>query len=388
MYTGKLVFSQLMNYLPWHTFRRCVQGYNGDRKVKSFFCSEQYRCMAFAQLTHRESLRDIETCLRAQAKRLSHMGISSGVSRSALAVANQNRDWRIYADFAQRLIRNARDLYHDDGGVLNVKNTVYALDSSTVDLCLTLFPWAHFRKTKSAVKLHTLLDLCGYIPAFIHISDGKLHDVNVLDMLVPEPGAFYIMDRAYLDFGRLHRLHQSLCFFVLRTKTNTKYRRTLSRKVDRSTGLICDQTIKLTGIKSIKDFPEPLRLVKYRDKERNKTLTFITNNFSLPAMTICELYRSRWHVELFFKWIKQHLRIKSFYGTSENAVKSQIWIAVSVYVLVAIIKKRLDLEASLYTILQTLSLTLFEKIPLNQLLTTGLDFSPDPVYRNQLKLFD
>ena len=268
------------------------------------------------------------------------------------------------------------------------KTLSYALDSSTVDLCLTLFPWAHFRKTKSAVKLHTLLDLCGYIPAFIHISDGKLHDVNVLDMLVPEPGAFYIMDRAYLDFGRLHRLHQSLCFFVLRTKTNTKYRRTLSRKVDRSTGLICDQTIKLTGIKSIKDFPEPLRLVKYRDKERNKTLTFITNNFSLPAMTICELYRSRWHVELFFKWIKQHLRIKSFYGTSENAVKSQIWIAVSVYVLVAIIKKRLDLEASLYTILQTLSLTLFEKIPLNQLLTTGLDFSPDPVYRNQLKLFD
>lgn len=388
MHTGKLVFSQLMDHLPWHTFRRCVQGYNGDRKVKSFFCSEQYRCMAFAQLTHRESLRDIETCLRAQAKRLYHMGISSGVSRSALAVANKNRDWRIYADFAQRLIRNARDLYHDDGGVLNVKNTVYALDSSTVDLCLNLFPWAHFRKTKSAVKLHTLLDLRGYIPAFIHISDGKLHDVNVLDLLAPEPGAFYVMDRAYLDFARLYRLHQSLCFFVLRTKTNTKYRRILSRKVDRSTELVCDQTIKLTGTKSIKDFPEPLRLVKYRDKERDKTLVFITNNFSLPAMTIAELYRSRWHVELFFKWIKQHLRIKRFYGTSENAVKSQIWIAVSVYVLVGIIKKRLDLEASLYTILQTLSLTLFEKIPLNQLLTTGLDFSPDPMYRNQLKLFD
>ena len=316
------------------------------------------------------------------------MGISSGISRSALAVANKNRDWRIYADFAQRLIRNARDLYHDDGGVLNLKNTVYALDSSTVDLCLTLFPWAHFRKTKSAVKIHTLLDLQGYIPAFIHISDGKLHDVNVLDMLVPEPGAFYIMDRAYLDFKRLHCLHQSLSFFVLRTKTNTKFRRVRSREVDRSTGLIFDQTIKLAGKKSIEDFPEPLRAVRYRDKERNKTLTFITNNFSLPAMTVCELYRNRWHVELFFKWIKQHLRIKRFYGTSENAVKSQIWIAVSVYVLVAIIRKRLDLEASLYTILQTLSLTLFEKIPLNQLLTTELDFSPDPEYRNQLKLFD
>ena len=316
------------------------------------------------------------------------MGISSGISRSALAVANKNRDWRIYADFAHRLIRNARDLYHDDGGVLNLKNTVYALDSSTVDLCLTLFPWAHFRKTKSAVKIHTLLDLQGYIPAFIHISDGKLHDVNVLDMLVPEPGAFYIMDRAYLDFKRLHCLHQSLSFFVLRTKINTKFRRVRSREVDRSTGLIFDQTIKLAGKKSIEDFPEPLRAVRYRDKERNKTLTFITNNFSLPAMTVCELYRNRWHVELFFKWIKQHLRIKRFYGTSENAVKSQIWIAVSVYVLVAIIRKRLDLEASLYTILQTLSLTLFEKIPLNQLLTTELDFSPDPEYRNQLKLFD
>ena len=388
MYTGKLVFSQLMDHLPWTTFRRCVQRYNGNRKVKSFFCSEQFRCMSFAQLTHRESLRDIEICLRVHNSKLYHMGISSGISRSALAVANKNRDWRIYADFAQRLIRNARDLYHDDGGVLNIENTVYALDSSTIDLCLTLFPWAHFRRTKSAVKIHTLLDLCGYIPAFIHISDGKLHDVNVLDLLVPEPGAFYVMDRAYLDFKRLHDLHQSRCFFVLRTKTNTRYSRVYSHEVDRSTGLIFDQTVKLAGKKSIKDFPEPLRAVKYRDKERNKTLTFITNNFSLPAMTICELYRSRWHVELFFKWIKQHLRIKRFYGTSENAVKSQIWIAVSVYVLVAIIKKRLDLEASLYTILQTLSLTLFEKIPLNQLLTTGLDFSPDPVYHNQLKLLD
>ena len=388
MYMGELVFSQLMDHLSWDTFHRYVQRYNGNHKVKSFFCAEQYRCMAFAQLTYRESLRDIETCLRAQELRLYHMGIKSSVSRNTLANANRVRSWRIYADFAQHLIRKARLLYRDDDNGLDIPDTAYALDSSTIDLCLNLFPWAHFRKTKSAVKLHTLLDLRGYIPAFIHISSGKLHDVNVLDLLAPEPGAFYIMDRAYLDFGRLHRLHQSLCFFVLRTKTNTRYRRTLSRKVNRSTGLICDQTIKLTGIKSIKDFPESLRLVKYRDKERDKTLTFITNNFSLPAMTIAELYRSRWHVELFFKWIKQHLRIKGFYGTSENAVKSQIWIAVSVYVLIAIIKKRLELEQSFHTILQILSLTLFEKIPLNQLLRTHTITLPDSVYHNQLILFD
>ena len=388
MYTGKLVFSQVMGHLPWHTFRRCVKRYKGNHKIKSFFCTEQYRCMAFAQFTHRESLRDIEISLNAQAKRLQHMGINNRVSRNTLANANRVRDWRIYADFAQGLIHKARSLYHNDDLGLDIKNSVYALDSSTIDLCLTLFPWAHFRKTKSAVKLHTLLDLRGYIPAFIHISDGKLHDVKVLDRLVPEPAAFYIMDRAYLDFRRLYYLHLSRCFFVLRTKKNTKYRRVCSRPVDRSTGLICDQTIKLTGASSAEDFPEHLRLVKYRDRERNKTLSFVTNNFSLPAMTIADLYRNRWHVELFFKWIKQHLRIKRFYGTSENAVKSQIWIAVSVYVLVAIIKKRLGLEASLYTILQILSLTLFEKMPLNQLLTTGLDLSPDPVYHNQLKLFD
>ena len=388
MHTGKLVFSQLMEHLPWHTFRRCVNRYKGNYKVKSFPCSEQFRCMAFAQFTGRTSLRDTETCLRAQAKKLYHMGILNGISRNTLANANGNRDWRIYADFAQSLIRMATDLYHDDGSPLDIENTVYALDSSTVDLCLTLFPWAHFRKTKSAVKLHTLLDLRGNIPAFIHISDGKLHDVNILDQLVLEPGAFYVMDRAYLDFSRLHRLHQSMCFFVLRTKKNTQYRRTDSSKVDRSTGLICDQTVKLTGIKSKKDFPESLRVVKYRDKERNKKLAFITNNFSLPAMTICELYRNRWHVELFFKWIKQHLRIKKFYGLSENTVKTQIWIAVSVYVLVAIIKKRLNLEARLYTILQILSVTLFEKTPLDQLLTIQPITSPDSVYPNQLKLFN
>jgi len=388
MHTATLVFSQVMDHLPWHTFRRCVQRYNGNYKVKSFFCSEQFRCMAFAQLTGRESLRDIEICLRSQAKKLYHMGISSGVSRSALAVANQNRDWRIYADFAQSLIRKATDLCHDDGSVIDVNNTVYALDSSTIDLCLALFPWAPFRSTKSAVKIHTLFNLCSYIPAFIHISDGKLHDVNVLDLLVPEPGAFYVMDRAYLDFSRLYDLHKSSSFFVLRTKTNTKYRRVYSNEVDRGTGLIFDQAIKLTGKKSVKDYPEHLRIVKYRDKERNKTLVFITNNFTLPALTICELYRSRWHVELFFKWIKQHLRIKRFYGTSENAVKSQIWIAVSVYVLVAMIRKRLNLEVSLYTILQILSVNLFEKIPLNELLTEPLDFYPESVYCNQLKLFD
>lgn len=389
MYTGKLVFSQLMDHLPWDTFHRYVKRYNGNYKVKSFVCSEQYRCMAFAQLAFRESLRDAEVCLRAQQSRLYHMGIKSKtVSRNTLANANSVRDWRIYEDFAKHLIRKARLLYRNDDNGLDIPDTVYALDSSTIDLCLALFPWAHFRRTKSAVKLHALLDLCGNIPAFIHISDGKLHDVNILDQLVLEPGAFYVMDRAYLDFSRLHRLHQSMCFFVLQTKKNTQYRRTDSSKVDRSTGLICDQTVKLTGIKSKKDFPESLRVVKYRDKERNKELAFITNNFSLPAMTICELYRNRWHVELFFKWIKQHLRIKKFYGVSENAVKTQIWIAVSVYVLIAIVKKRLGLEESFHTILQILSLTLFEKIPLDQLLTTHAIIINDSVYHNQLKLFN
>ena len=388
MYTGKLVFSQLMDHLPWDTFHRYVKCYNGNHKVKSFFCAEQYRCMAFAQLTCRESLRDVESCLRAQQARLYHIGIKGSVSRNTLANANKVRNWQIYADFAQHLIRKAHLLYRDDESGLDIPDTVYALDSSTIDLCLNLFPWANFRRTKSAVKLHTLLDLQTYIPAFIHISDGKLHDVNILDRIILEPGAFYVMDRAYLDFTRLYRLHQSRCFFVLRAKKNTRYRRIKSRKVDRSTGLIYDWTIKLSGPKSIKDFPEHLRAVKYRDKERNKKLIFITNNFSLPAMTICELYRNRWHVELFFKWIKQHLRIKSFYGTSENAVKSQIWIAVSVYVLIAIIKKRLGLEHSFHTILQVLNLTLFEKIPLNQLLTKGLVFPADPEHHNQLKLFD
>ena len=368
MYAGKLVFSQVMDHLPWHTFQRCVRRYDGNHKVKSFQCSDQYRSMAFAQLTYRESLRDIETCLRAQASKLYHMGITSGISRNTLANANQTRDWRLYADFAQRLIHTARRLHIDQDPGLDVANTVYALDSSTIDLCLTLFPWAHFRKTKSAIKLHTLLDLRGHIPAFIHISDGKLHDVNVLDLLLPEAGAFYIMDRGYLDFARLYRLHQARCFFLLRAKSNTRFRRLYSHAVDRSSALICDQTIVLTGVHSATHYPEKLRRIKYHDAEQDRTLVFLTNQVSLPPLTIAELYRSRWQIELFFRWIKQHLRIKAFYGTSENAVKSQIWIAVSVYVLIAIIKKRLRLEPNLYTILQILSLTVFEKTPLDQLL--------------------
>ena len=388
MYAGKLVFSQVMDHLPWHTFQRCVRRYDGNHKVKSFQCSDQYRSMAFAQLTYRESLRDIETCLRAQASKLYHMGITSGISRNTLANANQTRDWRLYADFAQRLIHTARRLHIDQDPGLDVANTVYALDSSTIDLCLTLFPWAHFRKTKSAIKLHTLLDLRGHIPAFIHISDGKLHDVNVLDLLLPEAGAFYIMDRGYLDFARLYRLHQARCFFLLRAKSNTRFRRLYSHAVDRSSGLICDQTIMLTGVHSATHYPEKLRRIKYHDAEQDRTLVFLTNQVSLPPLTIAELYRSRWQIELFFRWIKQHLRIKAFYGTSENAVKSQIWIAVSVYVLIAIIKKRLRLEPNLYTILQILSLTVFEKTPLDQLLRREPPILHRQGQDKQLILFD
>jgi len=344
-------------------------GYDGNRKVKSFTCLDQFLCMAFAQLTYRESLRDIEACLRAQRHKLYHMGIRGGISRNTLANANKVRDWRIYADFAQALIRIARHLYVDEGFAVDLDNTAYALDASTIDLCLSLFPWAPSRRTKAAVKLHTLLDLRGNIPTFIHISDGKLHDVNVLDILVPQSGAFYIMDRGYLDFTRLYRLTLVGAFFLIRAKSNTQYRRLYSRSVDRSTGLIFDQIIVLTGARTPRYYPEKLRCIKYYDATTEKTFTFLTNNFSLPALTIADLYRCRWQVELLFKWIKQHLRIKVFFGTSENAVKSQIWIAVSVYVLVAIIRKRLKIDASLYTILQVLSLTVFERIPLNQLVT-------------------
>lgn len=366
MNIGKTLFSQLMDFLPWSTFTRIVDRHGGNRYVKSLDCTDQFRAMAFAQLTYRESLRDIEVCLSAQATKRYHMGFRHDIRRSTLADANETRDWRIYAEFAQRLIAQARTLYARDSFGIELENTSYALDSTTIDLCLSLFPWALFRTTKSAVKMHTLLDLRGNIPTFIHISDGKLGDVNVLDVLVLEPGAIYVMDRGYLDFARLYQMHQAHAFFVTRAKSNTQLRRLYSAPVDRSTGLICDQTVALTGTASRKDYPEYLRRIRFKDPETGKTLVFLTNNFTLPAITICALYKRRWQVELFFKWIKQHLRIKKFYGNSENAVKSQIWIAMSVYVLVAIVRKRLNLDASLHTLLQILSLTLFEKMPLHE----------------------
>ena len=387
MNQGKLVFAQLMQHLPLTTFRRCVTRYQGEFKVKSFSCLDQFLCMAFAQLTYRESLRDIEVCLRAQCSKLYHLGIRSAVARNTLAHANSVRNWRIYADFAQRLIGIARPLYAQESFGVDLQETVYALDTTTIDLCLSVFPWAPFRSTKAAVKLHTLLDLRGSIPTFIHISDGKMHEVNVLDQLLPEPGAFYIMDRGFLDFARLYRFHQTGSFFVTRGKSNLKIQRRYSHPVNRETGLICDQSVVLTGFHSHKGFAAPLRRIRFKDPETAKTLIFLTNNFALPALTITELYRCRWQVELFFKWIKQHLRIKAFYGTSENAVKSQIWIAVSAYVLVAIVKKRLHLSASLYEILQILSLTMFEKIPLDQLLAQTTRDEIQPMSDNQLLLF-
>jgi hypothetical protein len=388
MYQGKLVFAQLMQHLPLSTFRRCVTRYRGERKVKSFSCLDQFLSMAFAQLTFRESLRDIEACLRAHQSKLYHLGIRSAVARSTLATANAVRDWRIYADFAQSLIGIARPLYVDEPFGVDLKDTVYALDATTIDLCLSVFPWAHFQSTKAAIRLHTLLDLRGNIPTFIHISDGKLHEVSVLDQLLPEAGAFYIMDRGFLDFERLYRFHQAGSFFVTRAKSNTRLQRRYSHRVDRSIGLLCDQTVFLTGQYTPRTYQAPLRRIRFRDPQTNKTLTFLTNNFNLPAFTITELYRCRWQVELFFKWIKQHLRIKAFFGTSENAVKSQIWIAVSVYVLVAIVRKRLKLPGSLYQILQILSLTLFEKIPMDQLLSHAVADQIDAGSAKQLSLFD
>lgn len=391
MHVGKLVFSQVIDHLPMHTFRRCVQHYHGNQRVRSFRCLDQYLIMVFAQLTYRESLRDIEACLRAQKNKLYHMGIQATISRSTLADANEQRDWRIYADFAQSLIKIARPMYAEEDLGLELDNMIYALDSSTIDLCLSTFPWALFRSTKSAIKLHTLLDLRGNIPTFIHISDGKLHDVNVLDILIPEPGAFYIMDRGYLDFIRLFSLDQAGAFFVIRAKKNMLYKRRYSHPVmpeAKENGVRCDQTIVLTGQTSKSDYPQPLRRIKYHDDKTNRTFNFLTNNFAIPALTVANLYRYRWQVELFFKWIKQHLRIKSFFGSSENAVKSQIWIAISVYVLVAIVKKRLELKADLYTILQILSLTLFEKTPLDQLLMNS-DYNTEKFESSiQLNLFD
>lgn len=377
-----------MEHLPLHVFHKCVDRYQGDFKVKEFTCLDQYLCMAFAQLTYRESLRDIEACLQAQKSKLYHMGIRSSVSRNNLAHANKVRDWRIYADLAHVLIQTARKMYVGDNFALELENTVFALDATTIDLCRSMFPWAKFRKNKGAVKLHTLLDLRGNIPTFIHISDGKLHDVNILDILPLEAGAFYVMDRGYLDFTRLYTISQSSAFFVTRAKSNLKYRRIYSHPIDRSTSLICDQSIMLTGFYQHKGYPEMMRRVKYYDAKTDKTLVFLTNNFSLPSMTIAELYRNRWQVELFFKWIKQNLRIKTFYGTSENAVKAQIWIAVSVYLLVAIMKKRLKIEASLYTTLQVLSVTIFERVPLLQVLTRD-QYTPETVDNcKQLLLFN
>jgi hypothetical protein len=387
MFAGRLIFKQVMDYMPLPVFRRCVEKYKGDFNVKTFSCLDQFLCMAFAQITHRESLRDIEICLRSQNKKLYHMGIRGRVSRSTLAEANEKRDWRIYAEFAQSLIGTARELYREDSFLEELNETVYALDATTIDLCLSVFPWAPFRKNKAAVKLHTLLDLRGNIPTFIHISDGKLHDVNVLDLLRLEAGAYYVMDRGYLDFERLFAFNQIPAFFVTRAKVNMQFQRRYSHPIDKETGLRCDQTITLSGFYTRKHYPDTLRRVKFKDASTGKTLVFLTNNFTLPALTIAQLYRSRWQVELFFKWIKQHLRIKRFYGTSENAVKTQVWIAVSVYVLVAIMKKRLNLQESLYTVLQILSLSVFEKTELYQLVTErDCNVTDDRTY-NQLKLF-
>ena len=389
MHTEKLVFAQLMGHLPLHTFRQCVAKYPSRYPTLKFSHLDQFLCMAFAQLTYRESLHDIETCLRAHQAKLYHLGIRGNIAKSTLADANEKRDCRIYMDFAMSLIQTARTLYASDSFAVELEQTVYALDTTTIDLCLSVFPWARFRSTKAAVKMHTLLDLRGNIPTFIHISDGKMHEVNVLDILIPEAGSFYIMDRGFTDFARWwFTLHQAQAFFVIRDKSNLLFRRIYSRAVDKSTGLRCDQTIVLTVPKASKDYPQHLRRIQFYDAEHDRHLVFLTNNFDLPALTIAQLYRCRWQVELFFKWIKQHLRIKRFYGTTENAVKTQIWIAIAVYVLVAIVKKRLDTKASLYTILQILSLTLFEKTPLDQLLKNMEAQMTLPENNNQLNLFN
>jgi len=388
MYDGRIVFAQVMDFLPDYEFRNAVSRYGGEYKVRNFSCRDQFLCMAFAQLTHRESLRDIETCLRAAGTRLYHMGIRGHVARSNLARANENRDWRIYADLAQVLIGVARPLYAGDDFGVDLEQTVYALDSTTIDLCLNLFPWANFRQHKGAVKLHTLMDLRGSIPTFIEITDGLVHDVNILDVLVPEPGAFYVMDRGYLDFERLYRLDQSGAFFITRAKKNFRFRRLYSAKINKTQGIQCDQSIRLVSFYPAKAYPDLLRRIRYRDPETGKRLVFLTNHFQLAALVIADLFRCRWHIELFFKWIKQHLRIKTFYGTSPNAVKTQVWIAVCVYLLVAILKKRLHLPQTLYTILQILSVTAFQKEPIAQVLTHA-NYKPESTHDDkQLWLFD
>ena len=389
MYTGQTVFSQVMAFLPLRRFHTCVKRFDGNHKVQRFTCLDQFLVMAFAQLTFRESLRDIEVCLRAMQPKLYHMGIRGRVSRNTLANANEVRDWRIYSDFANILIDKARCLYADEDFGQELQDaTLYALDATTIDLCLALFPWARFRRAKGAVKLHTLMDLRGSIPSFIHISDGKLHDVNVLDILTPEPGAYYVMDRGYLDFERLFRLHQDQAFFITRAKKNFRFKRRYSNPPDKSNGIQCDQTILLSTFYSARRYPETLRRIRYRDPTTGKRLVFLTNQFELPALTIVLLYRARWRIELFFKWIKQHLRIKAFYGTSANAVKTQIWIAISTYLLVAILKKELGIEKSLYTILQVLSVSLFERTPILEALSGHNSQSQDLSCCKQLSLFD
>ena len=377
-----------MDFIPSYEFRRCVERYDGNYKVKSFSCWDQYLCMAFAQLTYRESLRDIQACLRGNQHKLYHMGIRGTVSRNTLANANQGRDWRIYADFANILIKRARKLYVNEAFGLELDHTVYALDSTIINLCLSLFPWAIFRKTKGAVKMHTLMDLRGNIPTIVIITHGKIHDVHILDRIAIEPGAFYIIDRGYLDFARLHAIHQASGFFIIRAKSNFHFKRLYSARVNKETGVQCDQTIMPANFYAKKDYSSKLRRVRYYDAEINKRLVFLTNNFTLPAKTVADLYKCRWQIELFFKWIKQHLRIKAFFGTSVNAVKTQIWIAISVYVLIAIVKKELKLDQSLYTILQILSVSLFEKMPILQLLSKSNYAFTNTASDNQLNLFD
>jgi hypothetical protein len=388
MNSGRTIFAQVMDFLPLTEFRRCVERYRGDYKVQSFSCWDQFLCLAFAQLTGRESLRDIEACLRSQQSKLYHLGFRGHISRNTLAHANETRDWRIFADFARALIAQARLLYRDEPLGVELHQTLYALDSTTIDLCLAMFPWAQFRRHKSAVKVHTLLDLRGSIPTNVYVTSGAVHDINILDQLLPEAGAFYLLDRGYLDFARLYVLKQGCAFFITRAKQNTQFWRRDWRPVRRSTGLRSDQTIQLTGPKTAQLYPDPLRRIHYFDTEKDLRLIFLTNNFLLPALTIADLYRARWRVELFFRWIKQHLHIKSFFGTSENAVKTQIWVAITVYVLVAIIKKQAPLDLSLYKILQILSITLFEKTPLLSGLSHVADNLDDTDSRTQLKLFN
>jgi hypothetical protein len=388
MNSGQSLFSQLIDHLPQHQFRQCVQRYAGNYRVRSFSCWDQFLSMTFAQLSYRESLRDIVVCLRSQERRLYHLGIRGRISRSTLADANESRDWRIYADFAQGLIQEARRLYLNEDLGLDLANTVYALDSTTIDLCMALFPWAHFSSTQHAVKLHTLLDLRGRIPVFLRITPARIHDVNILDQLTPEAGAFYVMDRGYLNFERLYRWTLQGAFFVTRARKNFRFARLFSHPVDKSSGVQCDQTIALRWFYSAKGYPARLRRIRYWDAQQEKRLVFLTNNFTLSATVIAELYRRRWHVELFFKWIKQHLRIKAFYGTSENAVKTQVWIAVCSYLLVAIVRKRLDLRMNLYTMLQILSVSLFEKIPINQAFLHYDALPKESAQPKQLQLLD